>query len=89
MQCCAHRLNLIVEILSLYHLLSKIEELFSCLYPYFNVRLKKCIELAKLACIMETKDLKMLKAVKTRSISMMSPCKCVLSDYMPLLVKMG
>ena len=55
-----------MEILSLYHHLSKIEKLFSCLFPYFNVRLKRCIELAKLARIMETKDLKMLKAVKIR-----------------------
>jgi hypothetical protein len=38
---------------------------------------------------METKGLKMLKAVKTRWISMLSPCKRVLSEYRPLLVKMG
>jgi hypothetical protein len=37
---------------------------------------------------METKGLKMLKAVKTRWISMLSPYKRVLSEYRPLLVKM-
>jgi hypothetical protein len=64
--CCAHRLNLVVEILSSYPLVSKVEGLLASLFTYFSGRPKRCVELAKLAGIMETKGLKMLKAVKTR-----------------------
>jgi hypothetical protein len=77
-----------VEILSSYPLVSKVEGLLASLFTYFNGRPKRCVELANLAGIMETKGLKMLKAVKTRWISMLSPYKRVLSEYRPLLVKM-
>lgn len=73
--------------------MSKVEGLLASLFLYFNGRPKQCVvscvELAKLTSNMETKGLKMLKAVKTRWISMLSPCKRVLSEYRPLLVKMG
>jgi hypothetical protein len=55
-----------VEILSSYPLVSKVEGLLASLFTYFSGRPKRCVELAKLAGIMETKGLKMLKAVKTR-----------------------
>jgi hypothetical protein len=87
--CCADRLNLVMEILSSYPLVSKVEGLLASLFTYFNGRPKRCVELAKLVGIIETKGLKMLKAVKTRWISMLSPCKRVLREYRPLLVKMG
>jgi hypothetical protein len=70
-------------------LVSKVEGLLASLYLYFSGHPKQCVELAKLASIMETKGLKMLKAVKTRWIDMLSPSKRVLSKYRPLLVKMG
>jgi hypothetical protein len=59
------------------------------LHTYFSCRPKRCVELVKLAGIMETKGLKMLKCVKTRWVSMLSPCKRVLSEYRTLVVKMG
>ena len=69
--------------------MSKVEGLLASLFSYYSGRPKQCVELAKFASNMETKGLKMLKAVKTRWISLLSPCKHVLSEYRPLLVKMG
>jgi hypothetical protein len=87
--CMAHRMNLVIETLSLYPLVSNIEGLLASLHTYFSGRPKKCVELVKLAGIMETKGLKMLKYIKTRWVSMLSPCKRVLSEYRTLVVKMG
>ena len=77
-----------MEILSSYPLVSKVEGLLASLFTYFNCCPKRCVELAKLASIKETKGLKMLKAIKMRWISMLSPYKRVLIEYMPVLVKM-
>jgi hypothetical protein len=87
--CMAHRMNLVIGTLSLYPLVSNIEGLLASLHTYFSGRPKKCVELVKLAGIMETKGLKMLKCVKTRWVSMLSPCKRVLSEYRTLVVKMA
>jgi hypothetical protein len=49
-------MHLVEEILSSYPLVSKVEGLMASLFSYFSGRPKQCIELAKLASIMETKD---------------------------------
>ena len=54
--CIAHRMNLVIETLSLYSLVSNIEGFLASLYTYFSGRLKRCIELVKFASIMETKS---------------------------------
>jgi hypothetical protein len=54
--CMAHRMNLVIETLSLYSLVSNIEGLLASLHTYFSGRLKRCIELVKLTSIMETKS---------------------------------
>ena len=46
--------------------MSKVEGLLSSLYSYFSGRPERYVELAKLASILETKGLKILKAVKMR-----------------------
>jgi hypothetical protein len=85
----AHKMNLVIETLSLYPLVSSIEGPLASLHIYLNSRPKRCVELVNLASIMETKGLKMMKCVKTRWVSMLSPCKRVLSEYRTLVVKMG
>jgi hypothetical protein len=75
--CMAHRMNLVIE--TLYPFISNIEGLLASLCTYFSGRPKRCIELVKLASIIETEGLEMLKCVKTRWVSMLSPCKRVLS----------
>jgi hypothetical protein len=52
--CMAHRMNLVIGTLSLYPLVSNIEGLLASLHTYFSGRPKKCVELVKLAGIMET-----------------------------------
>ena len=52
----AHRMNLVIETLSLYSLVSNSKGLLASLYTYFSGRLKRCIELVKFASIMETKS---------------------------------
>jgi hypothetical protein len=85
--CMAHRMNLVIE--TLYPFISNIEGLLASLCTYFSGRPKRCIELVKLASIIETEGLEMLKCVKTRWVSMLSPYKRVLNDYRTLVVKMG
>jgi hypothetical protein len=87
--CMAHRMNLVIGTLSLYPLVSNIEGLLASLHTYFSGRPKRCVQLVKLTGIMETKVLKMLKCVKTRWVSMLFPCKRILSEYRTLVVKMA
>jgi hypothetical protein len=47
--CMAHRMNLVIETLSLFPLVNKIEGLLASLHSYFSGRPKRCVELAKLA----------------------------------------
>lgn len=50
---------------------------------------KQHIEFSKLAEVMETKGLKTLRDVKTCRLSMVSPLKRVMSEYMTLIQKMA
>jgi hypothetical protein len=49
---------------------------------------KKNIEFCKLTEVMETKGLKILRNIKTRWISMLSPAIQAMNKYRTLLVKM-
>jgi hypothetical protein len=55
---------------------------------FFAHRLEKFIEFCKLTEIIQTKSLKLLKNVKTCSISMLSPLKDIMTGYKSLIVKM-
>jgi hypothetical protein len=81
-------MNLVVEALDKLPILQKIESLLIDLYSYFCKFPKKHIEFCKLAEVMETKGLKILKNIKTRWISMLSPAIRAMNEYRTLLVKM-
>jgi hypothetical protein len=68
--------------------LQKIELLLADLYSYFCKSPKKHIEFCKLVEVMETKGLKILRNIKTRWISMLSPAIRAMNEYKTLLVKM-
>ena len=78
-----------VETLSNYPLVSRLEGLFQSVYSYFCCSHKRTSELQKLADLMETKAKKMLRNVETRWISMRSPAQRILSEYKVLVAKMG
>jgi hypothetical protein len=86
---CSHRVNLVVETLSKYPMVSRLERLFQSMYLYFCRSNKRHAELQKLVDLMETKRNKMLKNIETCWISMRSPAKRIMSEYMSLMVKMG
>jgi hypothetical protein len=80
-------MNLVVEALEKLLVLQKIELLLADLYSYFCKSPKKHIEFCKLAEVMETKGLKILRNIKTRWISMLSPAIRAMNEYKTLLVK--
>jgi hypothetical protein len=86
--CMAHRTNLEVEPLSRLPLVSKLETLCQAMYNYFKQSSKKHLEFQKLANLVETKGLSILRNVKTRWISLLEPLKRVLGEYKTLIVKM-
>jgi len=59
------------------------------MYAYFNASPKRHLEFQKLADLMETEGLKMLRNVKTRWISLLDPLRRVLGEYKTLIVKMS
>ncbi len=84
----AHRTNLVVATLSSLKLVSKVESLLVGMYNYFTHNPKQHLEFCKLAKILESKGNKLLKNIKTRWISMLSPCKKFFVEYKLLVVKM-
>jgi hypothetical protein len=81
-------MNLAVEALEKLPILQKIESLLADLYSYFCKSPKKHIKFYKLVEVMETKGLKILRNIKTRWISMLSPAIRAMNEYRTLLVKM-
>ena len=59
------------------------------LHAFFAHSPKRHLEFQKLAEVMHSKGLKILKNVKTRWISMLSPAIRVMNEYRVLLVKMA
>jgi hypothetical protein len=86
--CVSHRTNLAVKELSHLPVIQKIENILHVLHKYFARSPKRHIEFTKLAEVMETKGLKILRDVKTRWLSMVSPLKRVMSEYRTLIQKM-
>ena len=87
--CGNHKTNLAMHVVSKTAIVSKGESLLSALHTYFSKSPKKCLEFSKLAEIMETKGLKILKHCKTRWVGMLAPLKRVLSEWRLLIVKMA
>ena len=88
MHCVAYQTNLAMSYLSDLEMVARIETLLIILYKYFSKSPKRHLELQKLAELLESKGRKILRNVKTRWISILSPLKRVLSEYRTLLVKM-
>ena len=87
--CSGHKTNLAMHVVSKTAIVSKGESLLSALHAYFSKSPKKSLEFSKLAEIMETKGLKILKHCKTRWVGMLAPLKRVLSEWRLLIVKMA
>jgi hypothetical protein len=65
----AHKTNLVVQILFHHLMVNKIKGFLSTFYNYFCKSHKRHLDFTKLAKIMETKEVKILKNVKTQWIS--------------------
>lgn len=63
--------------------------MLTSLHAFFAKSPKRHLEFVKLAELMQSKGLKILKNVKTRWISMLSPAVRVMSEYRVLIVKMS
>ena len=87
--CGNHKTNLAMYVVSKTGIVSKGEFLLSALHTYFSKSPKKCLEFSKLAEIMETKGLKILKHCKTRWVGILAALKRVLSEWRLLIVKMA
>ena len=59
------------------------------LHAFFAHSPKRHLEFPKLAEVMHLKGLKILKNIKTRWISMLSPSVRIMNEYRVLLVKMA
>ena len=87
MHCVVHRSNLAVQCLSNLEMVARIETILAVFHKYFIKSPKRHLKLQKLVELLESKGKKFLQNIKTRWISMLSPLKCVLSEYRTLLVK--
>ncbi len=85
----ARRTNLGVQIMLHLQMVSRFEGLLQNVYNYFSKSPKRHLEFTKLAKLMEPKGAKILKNVKTRSISMLNPTWHVMVEYKTLLVQMA
>jgi hypothetical protein len=83
-----HRTNLAIKILSGLRVVNRIEDLLQTLHSNFARSPKRHLEFIKLAEVLQTKGLKILKQVKTRWLSMLSPAIRVMNEYRTLVVKM-
>ena len=84
----AHRTNLAVRTLSMLPVVERIEDMLASLHAFFAKSPKRHLEFVKLAELMHSKGLKILRNVKTRWINMLSPAVRVMSEYKVLVVKM-
>ena len=68
--------------------MNRIEDLLQSWHTYFAHSPKRHLEFVKLAEVLETKGLKILRQVKTKWLSVMSPAIKVMNEYKTLVVKM-
>ena len=83
----AHSTNLAVEAMSGLPFLQKSKGLCKRLYSYFLESPKRHLEFTKLAKVVETEGLNMLRHVQTRWISLLQPLKRICGKYKTLIVK--
>ena len=76
--CMAHRCNLAFKTMSQHDIMSRIEGLLKSSHAYFKHSPKRHLEFIKLAEVMETKGLKLLKNVKTRWVSLIEPLRHII-----------
>lgn len=76
------------ETLSDLHVVFRIEDMLQSLYAYFSHSLKRHLEFVKLAEVMATMGLKILKNNNTRWLSMLSLAVRVMNENITSLVKM-
>lgn len=69
----AHKTNLAIQTLLHLQMVIRLEGFIYTLYNYFSNNLKKHLEFTKLVELMETKQVKILKNVRTHWICMLSP----------------
>lgn len=86
--CHAHRLQLAVKTLSDMLCMQSIEKVLAKTYNYFAHSPKRHHEFVKLAEVMETKGVRLLKNVKTRWVSMIEPLRRLLAQYRLVMAKM-
>jgi hypothetical protein len=84
----AHRTNLATEALDDLPVVSQIKDMVTSLYGFFAHSPKRHLEFQKLVEVMQAKGLMILKNIKTRWISMLSPSVRVMNKYKVLLLKM-
>jgi hypothetical protein len=86
--CCTHKLNLCARSLSTLTVMHAIEDVLQATHSYFAHSPKKIAEFRTLAQLMETKGLKLLKNVKTRWISFISPLRRLINEFKSVMAKM-
>ena len=84
----ARKTNLAVKALGDLPVVSRVEDMLGVLHRFFAHSLKRHLQFQKLAEVMNSKELKILKNIKTRWISMLLFAIKVLNEYNVLLVKM-
>lgn len=89
MHCVAHRTSLVVGTLSNLPMVAKLENLCKSLYSYFGSSPKHHLEFSKLAEVVESEGLKILRNVKSRWMSILAPLERIMGEYKNLIVKMS
>jgi len=79
--CVAHHNNLDFKALLELGIFRAIEKLLSMTYAYFCKSLKRFEEFKQLAVLTETKELKILKNMQTRWVSLIKPLRRLFLEY--------
>ena len=85
----AHRTNLAAKALTELPLFESVEILLRKTHNYFSHSPKRHLEFVKLAEVMETKGLRLLKNVQTRWVSLLEPLRRFLAQYRVVMAKMA
>ncbi|KAG0595346.1 hypothetical protein M758_UG159400 [Ceratodon purpureus] len=85
----AHRTNLAAKALTELPLFESVEILLRKTHNYFSHSPKRHLEFVKLAEVMETKGLRLLKNVQTRWVLLLEPLRRFLAQYRVVMAKMA
>lgn len=86
--CFVHQTKLVMLVLLKFSLVAWLEVLLQAMHVFFSHSFKKFLEFQKLCHVFTEKQNKLFKNVKMRCINMLSPMKCVMEQYRPLMAKM-